>query len=193
MVGLQECRSVRGSQNPGDYIRFASGNTSDGHGSCELWLDTATAYAVTESGQECHFRQEQVTDMHNDPRILYVGIDVPRLKVDVLVIHALGSSYSETARTMVEYTLWHYAECRRGAPIILLSDCNARVGSCGASKAIGQHQHEKQNHAGEQLQRYLEQTDLFLPSTWAEFHNGKGYTWQSSSNIDHCGVTFTGE
>lgn len=73
----------------------------------------------------------------------------------------------------------------------LLADTNARVGDC-PTPFIGDFQAETQDENGELLSAYVLQNDLWLPSTFEDFHSGDGGTWYHSKSTTWVRGDFVG-
>ena len=65
---------------------------------------------------------------------------------------------------------------RNPMPLVVLADCNGKLGSV-CSAAVGGHQASEETDNGGKFHELLQDHALFVPSTFGEFHEGDGYTW----------------
>lgn len=180
LVGVQEARTQGpATRRNSDWLGFISGCALGGYAGVELWVVRSCPGCPT-------IAPKHVTAVYSDPRILLVAIRAPMLAIDVVVAHALDSSYSQE-----EIEAWwaHLsAVCRwrrdKAVPMIPIIDGNARVGSV-ASIHVGEHRAQIEDASGELLHAFLQEFDLVLLATWVS-------SSKALHRIDHVAVQRSG-
>ena len=167
IVGLQETRTsgVGLLDAPGfPYFRFRSG-CADGLFGAELWFCKARAYA-TLHGIDYYLHPKHVTLIDASPRHLFVRLQAPFLNFFVLCAHAPHSQYVPSELDAWWNSLSALVQPYRGAaPLMVLIDANARVGSIQTSH-IGGCKSDVESPTGALLHTFLAQAGLWLPSTF---------------------------
>ena len=171
IAGLQECRTPAGCMHVGAYTRFASGCDDRTCFGVELW--------VRKDGP-C--RPESVVVLHASPTVLIASLIIAGQPCRVFVGHGPHRSHSTGTRRD-----WWLAATRlchsfsHGCPWLFFLDANCRVGS-RVSAAIGDHQGDEEDDAGELLHSLLLSLELWLPSTFAHVMVGEGGTLLQKRN-----------
>ena len=175
IVGVQEtrCRVICRTEQQ-HYFVFSSPATPQGHLGVQIWI--ARAIPLGEGSQQLqreHFRIVAAT-----PRLLVLKCTAPFFRTLLVCGHAPTSQAEEndikqwwaTLRTSLttRYADW---------PQILMIDANARIGSL-PSRAIGTFQSEEQDTGGHYFHEYVLSSDIWLPATFVEQHQGPGETWR---------------
>eukprot|EP00435_Cladocopium_sp_Y103_P016108 s4736_g4.t1 len=132
-------------------------------------------------GRDVYFKQEYLSSVARDPRILIVRARTPALKCIFIAAHAphTGASENEIAQwwqklqSLVppKYDAWDR---------ILLVDANARVGGF-PSESAGSWQAEEDSDKSGPFLDYLHQQSLWLPATFEDYQQGPGGTWCHNS------------
>ena len=193
-VGLQETRLSETATLPDDtYIMYHSGSTPMGVGGCSLWVHRSMPYAT--AGSTSYFlRQEHATVTGVSSRHLNVVFVAPFLRLLVMVAHG-PSPANHPIEEIIQFWRDRAQELQhrpQGTEVLLLTDANAKVGDL-QTDSVGPHNAELENASGEHFHAFLLNTELFLPSTFSDFHTGPGATWFSSQaqvayRLDYIGI-----
>ena len=186
LVGLQETRLPdTGMQPDEEYLIYQSACTTAGHYGCSLWIARQVPYA--RRGQHPLFLEpSHVNVMGLSPRHIAVHIKAEAFHMLVMVCHS-PNAYSAP---LSEYSaFWReradeLAKRPAGCDYVILADANARLGHL-QTEHVGGHQPEDENQPGELFHDFLAANQAFLPSTFAEFHDGDGHTWVSPGGDKH--------
>ncbi|CAE7805943.1 unnamed protein product [Symbiodinium microadriaticum] len=193
-VGLQETRLGETATLPDStYVMYHSGSTPMGVGGCALWVHRDIPYAT--AGSTPYFlRQEHATITGVSFRHLNVVFVAPFLRLFVMVAHG-PSPANHPIEEIIQF--WRdrtqELQCRpQGTEVLLLTDANAKVGDLQTG-SVGPRNAESENASGEHFHAFLLDAELFLPSTFPDFHIGPGATWFSSQaqvayRLDYIGV-----
>ncbi len=176
IVGLQETRIRKLPKCETDkYYVLGGAATTQGHYGVQIWF--SKTLDVDCHGGRCYFQKSHLRIIHQDPRKLIVSVNAPFMKTLVVCAHGPhGQAPIEERRTWwkeldssvpTKYQTW---------PRFLLADANARVGDF-PQPCVGDYQAECQDQNGEFLCEYLQQNDVWLPSTYESFQTGDGGTW----------------
>ena len=180
--GLQETRSRRSMANTQDDYVLISGEASpQGQGGVLIGLSRRHPHGFlpTPTGdQPVCFSQESYSVIASSPRLLVLRLQTAVLRVILINAHAPHSGASldeihawwDTLYSLIpqRYTSW---------PLLLLCDANARVGA-HVSVHAGDHQAEPYNEKAIPFLDFLAQAQVFLPSTFVDFHTGTAGTWK---------------
>ena len=182
IFALQETRiktTRQGVMN--NYLLIKGPATSQGHGGMMVGLATQHPHGFCQrNGRQIPitFTKEHVAVIHTDARQIIVRIDSPALRCIILAGHAphTGADYAIIEdwwkdfhkKVPERYAVW---------PRLLLCDANARVGS-RLNQGIGEHQSEKESEKAIPFEDFIVLNDIFLPSTFSQFHEGEGGTWK---------------
>ena len=182
MAGLQETRCEPGTLHPGQYTRF-SGGAHKGHLGVELWFKQGHVLCSDPRGKGCiRFRDSSFAVLHAAPRCIIVQFAQQRLRINFVSLHAphrATESHAISAwwRQHIELVKSFASQ----AVTVVCGDCNAAVGDV-TSCAIGDHQPEHQDPAGEWWHLLLQETGAWCPCTFAAYHRGPGWTFQQRRN-----------
>ena len=183
--GFQETRSRRSMAcTQDDYILISSEASAQGHGGVLIGLSRRHPHGFlsTPSGsQQVCFTDESYSVIASTPRLLILRVHTAVLRAIVVNAHAphSGASFEEIQDwweklyKMIppKYATW---------PVLLLCDANARVGA-HVSAVVGDHQAEPYNEKAIPFLDFLSQAQVFLPSTFVDFHEGTAGTWKHHS------------
>ena len=87
LVGLQETRLPNTEVLPdADFLMLSAQATPQGHGGCALWINKRHIFA-TDSQRKHRLDPKGVTVVSSSPRHLQAHIELPRLRLVVLVVH----------------------------------------------------------------------------------------------------------
>ena len=187
IFGLQETRLRKlHSGHDEDYFLFKAAATSQGHFGIIAGLAKKIPYGSVwcsriQRRRPVFFKKEHFKILAFDPRFLILKIDTPYLRAVLIVGHAphtgndmgIIESWWEQLHAAVPqaYAKW---------PLILLCDANAAVGF-ETSQHIGEHQASKQDEKAAAFESFIARNELWIPSTFAEYHQGDGMTWEHTS------------
>ena len=182
VAGLQETRCEPGTLHTGQYTRF-SGGAHKGHLGVELWFKQGHVLCSDPRGKGCiRFRDSSFAVLHAAPRCIIVQFAQQQLRINFVSLHAphrATESHAISAwwRQHIELVKSFASQ----AVTVVCGDCNAAVGDV-TSCAIGDHQPEHQDPAGEWWHLLLQETGAWCPCTFAAYHRGPGWTFQQRRN-----------
>ena len=169
VAGLQETRSSYSEVVDTSHLRFIS-PASQGIGGCELWI--ATDIPVFYHDDELvYFSRKQFQVVFTDPQILIVNATIHNRAFTLVVAHAphSGKGQVEVETWWKSYTK-HVQAFSSGRQTVVFIDANAQpvcdpphTGDLCASDT---------NYCGQVFNGFLRDCGLFLPSTFAQFHQG---------------------
>ena len=186
---LQETRSrVVRKQIDERYLLVQSAATPAGHLGIMVGISKKHPFAL-QSSLETHdqekiqlkFREQDFSIVVAEPRLLVVKIQHPDLRCIVVAAHA-----PHTGATIHEIEeFWKHVESCIPPPLfdwprVVLTDANCRLGSQPCEN-FGDWQAEEMQEKSEPFAHFLARSDVFLPSTFEQFHVGEGGTWQHLS------------
>eukprot|EP00439_Symbiodinium_sp_Y106_P035818 s286_g4.t1 len=182
VAGLQETRCPSGQLHTGAYLRFCSG-AHQGHFGCELWFRRGVDVVL---GPGCkgqvRFNEGCFAVLHSAPRCLIVQFCSGGVRINFASIH---SPHRATESDQLA-DWWHehadiLRKCALSNTLVICGDCNACIGSV-TSAAVGSHDPEAQDAAGECWHRVLDLCDLWCPCTFSECHSGQSWTFVQKRN-----------
>ena len=173
VIGLQETRASKTQVvKTRDFTRYIAAADDGGKGGTEIWLATKGRFAST-------IRHKQTVVLHHDPERLLLRLAVGGEELCMLSAHAphAGRGHKVISEWW-ECTMQLHRQYVGQKSCILLIDANAHfqtpevpcVGTVGLEN-IG-------NYCAKCFGDFLQVTQLFLPSTFAEFHEGQTATWR---------------
>lgn len=171
-LGLQESRSAVGAVRSHTHMRLCSGAETNGTLGVELWISTK----VPVQGNKC-LDVRDFTVLHADPRCLLAHYDGEFGAFLILVAHAPHTGHPTQDR--VEW--WSKLNAlvqrhRQSKHIISLIDANATwAGPPNAQ--MGDLCEATSNSNTAMFVEFVEQFDLFAPSTFADCQYGPWFTW----------------
>ena len=190
VVAFQETRaSITGARHLGNWLRIISASCK-GHGGVEIWLNTDSEFFRVLGFQ---INTQDVLVWHSDDRILALQIQWPGGGFHVISVYAPQSgsgSHSISAWwSKFEQIL---KKKPSHAPVIVLGDCNGRVGSV-TSDSIGDLAADIEDEAGALFRSLCEKQEWIVPSTHDAFHRGKSETYIAPrahlSRLDYIAVS----
>ena len=182
VAGLQETRCEAGNLHTGHYTRF-SGGAHKGHLGVELWFKRGHVLCRDPRGKGCiRFRDNSFAVLHATPRCIIVQFAQQQLRINFASLHA---PHRATESHAISAWWRQHIELVKGfasqAVTVLCGDCNAAVGDV-TSDAVGDHQPEHQDTAGEWWHLLLHEAGAWCPCTFAAYHRGPGWTFQQRRN-----------
>ena len=174
IVCLQESRAkVTCTSQVGPYARLIS-SANAGQGGVEIWFHVERLRLL--SGMD-FVVEKDVTTWYHDHRILAVYVDCGPLQVHVISIYA-----PQSGKPMPEVSAWWTSldallrQKPHDAPVWLMGDCNARLGSV-ESACVGGLAPDFEDKAGEMMHDVCRNHQLCVPTTWEEVHHGQSDTF----------------
>lgn len=73
--------------------------------------------------------------------------------------------------------------CKSNEIIILMGDCNTKVGSSKYKNIVGQHGLGNKNEHGERFIEFCKENQLIICNTFFQHHKRRLYTWKSPGDI----------
>lgn len=180
VMGIQEARTREcQTRHSSTHLVFQSGALAHGHLGCELWLSKTVPYAQSDTQDFC-FSHDHVTVASFAPRHILACIRAPHLQIRLLVVHAPHRDATDVTpeswwRQISQMLMRQAPEL----PVILLGDCNSRVGSI-QNDSISSLGKEDESEAGHHFHSFLQDQLLWAPSTFHGCHEGPTHTWVSS-------------
>eukprot|EP00438_Fugacium_kawagutii_P031562 Skav203467 [mRNA] locus=scaffold3193:38496:44295:+ [translate_table: standard] len=190
VVALQETRARHSETKLAPhYFRIIAAGLAGHHG-VELWFAKQSAAFNFAGPFDVH---QHCAVWHSTPRLLAVHVEVGAFSLDVLSLYApqRGVETQEIETWWAELTAV-LSRHRSSTPLVLLGDCNARVGSV-VTPFIGDLSPDIEDVAGACFRELCERFKLLVPSTWSLFHEGDSATYRShfgaQSRIDYIAVS----
>ena len=173
IIGLQETRAsttqVLRSQ---DYTRYIAAADMGGHGGTEIWITTRGPFAKA-------LRPKNTVVLHQDSERLTLRLQVGAETFCVTAAHAPHSGHDKdyVRHWWTEFCASHQ-RLVGGQNCAILIDANAQfaiaappwIGACGLER--------KDNVCAMHLLDFLQQSQLFIPATFDQHHQGQTYTWR---------------
>ena len=201
IFSLQETRLRTIRQTEDDrYILFKSSATPPGQYGISVGFSKKHSFAVhhDQNGQEAsaNFRVENISIITAEPRLLILKLQTLGFKCVLLAAHAphTGAELHEIDE------FWHHVEAcipqyLADWPRVILADANCRLGS-QPCQHIGGWQAETMTDKSGPFSQFIAKSNVFLPSTFEQFHEGEGGTWQHQLGMrkrnDYIGLPFDG-
>ena len=192
-IGLQETRANQKVTLVSQiFIRFISGNVDrSGHLGCELWLSTVSPLGYHKN-VPIYFQKGQCTVLHSDERILAVHARPKAISFVFIVCHAPHEGHPDYFKDdwwgSLKSIVMKYKRLGR---LLLMGDFNARLHQT-ILPHIGDRLSDLPTDNGRRFACFLEDTSLWLPSTFSEWHDGIDYTWTHArglkSRIDYIAI-----
>ena len=181
LVGLQETRLPNTEVLPdADFLMLSAQATPQGHGGCALWINKRHIFA-TDSQRKHRLDPKGVTVVSSSPRHLQAHIELPRLRLVVLVVHGpRAASPRDPAVSQFWAARAREVQARpSGMDCIVLADANGHIGSL-ETPHVGGYGAEEENYEGECFHDFLHRTDCVVPATFSGCHTGQHWTWRSA-------------
>ena len=190
VVAFQETRaSVSGVRYLGSWLRVISASVK-GHGGVEIWLNTESDFFRAMS---IKIDAQDVLVWHQDDRILALQVQWPGGGLNFITLYApqSGSAQDQIRQWWKDFDQIIVKKPSH-SPIIILGDCNGRVGSV-SSENVGDHAADIEDEAGTLFRQMCEKHDWIVPSTHAMFHVGQSDTFIAPrghrSRLDYIAVS----
>ena len=177
VVALQETRCRDSfTTRKGNYLRITAA-ASHGQGGVEIWFRQSGDLAASPFGP---VRKEHCHVWHADPTFLGIECDHPLLCCDFVAVYAPQPSQPKDAISAWWSSALSRLAGRGKRDLVLLGDCNAKVGSVETS-AIGPVGWTLEDLAGSHFRELLDLHNMILPSTFHCWHDGPSATFHSPS------------
>lgn len=177
VVAIQESRArVSQMKIEGDWVRLIAA-ADRGQGGAEIWRHLPTFQKhVPDTIQPA----KDISVWHQDHRVLAARFSFGGICFDVCSVYAPQKSLAD-----MDIRNWRHSLGRilhqqpSSAHLFVLGDMNCSVGSVVTDHAHD-HQPDFEDVGGTELRQLTEKFDLLLPATFAEWHRGSAYTFESS-------------
>ena len=175
VVAIQESRARHDQTwKEGPYIRFISSGLQ-GHAGVELWFHEYLLSEKLGTG----ITEQDFTVWYNDHRLLALHFDMDSVGVDIFCCYAPQSGKpDQEIRDWWNHLDKIASERIWQSPIWLLGDLNCKIGAV-SSEHIGDLMPDAEDTGGECFRQFCHKFDLFVPSTFANLHEGESTTYVS--------------
>ena len=193
LAGLQETRTQQGTIQSRSHIRFCSGSDQNGLLGVELWVSLAIPIGADAKGREHYFKPNEFAVLKADPRRLFVHCRNGFMNVLIVVAHSPHSGDKLDTRRQWWTELGHDLQALAdGKEIIMRLDANARIGE-SRGWHVGDLADNITTVNGQFLIDILEEFQLMLPATFADYHWGTICTWthpasKTESRLDYIAI-----
>ena len=175
VLGLQETRSCReGKRAHKNYLAVYSKATATGMYGCSLWIAKTLQLS---NGKEINVQLDQIVVKQTSPRMLTAVLAVPGVRLEFCVGHVPHVVSEDDSGAKAWWR--EYINTKGDAANVMLLDANAKLGSL-LSESVGDHQAERECKGGEEMHKRMEETNMCVPATFADCHQGEGKTWRST-------------
>ena len=184
-IAIQEARS-RYDQTVVDeqFLRFISAAKA-GQGGLETWVNRKNFSRKTGYDLQC----ADCTTWYHDHRCLAIFMNAGGLELNIINIYA-----PQSGRTSEEIAQWweqfhQIVKLKPSqAPMIILGDCNAKVGSVQTQGIRSVHE-DFEDQTGQHVREFCEVHSLLVSSTFQDVHKGASATFHlpkgGNSRIDY--------
>ena len=178
VAGLQETRArdklLIATSN---FIRIIGGNPEgNGHHGCELWLSSTTPLGKLDD-KVVMFGRDTVTVLCAEARLLVVRAQPAGLSFVFVVCHmpheGTDQDIKDLWRTKLKDALDRYS---RLGFCFILGDFNARIDIMNPP-FVGARLNGEGSDNGDRMRTLVEDSSMWLPSTFDEWHSGNDWTW----------------
>ena len=190
VLGVQEARTMSGTQKSSTHFRLASGAESNGTLGTELWISLTLPYFSSSDAKTRHFfKPRDFSIIHADPRMLMVHHTNQALPCLFVVAHAPHQGHQQVAVNEWWEQLITRLEQWKGLDCIMMIDANERIyGDEGPY--FGSLQDGTDTRDSMHLRELAARMNVFAPSTFAQWHVGETSTWwhpngKSKSRINY--------
>ena len=194
VVGLQETRTSQGQFQSDNYRIIASGcqPTPAPHLGCELWLHNSLPLCTDSKGRPVRLAAASTSVQVAEPRRLVVRLDFESCSCVFAVLHApcLQKSLGDGMLPIDKLRQWWHetAELLRAlipsTLVWICVDANAGLAS-QVTPFYGLHGATKIGPQTECFERFLQDLELFVPSTFEHFQHGPSPTWSRPNGDKH--------
>ena len=163
VVGLQETRLRFSSFIEGSSFFEFHAAAANGDGGVSLLFSRTAPYGFMQ-GKPLRFAKHHLRCLHSDSHCICVCVRAPFLAVTVVAAHGPHSGHSNAA--IRQWWAALEAMLPRGHDLVILADCNARLGSV-VSEGVGDHAPAAECPAGTALREFVARRDLWIPSNFS--------------------------
>eukprot|EP00435_Cladocopium_sp_Y103_P050732 s1235_g15.t1 len=174
-LGLQETRTARGSSQVDGVLRLSGGDLNGHHG-VELWTNLNQPIAQ-HSGDSIYLQARHFVVVHADPRLLFVRLEHPHLRLWLIVAYAPQSGIDLSTRDQwwQSFSDLYASHVGQGQAIVMI-DANAATGPQDDVHVFSQDDHSSPNTVF--FRRFLTDHSLCVPAS-SDIHQGSQTTWLS--------------
>ena len=183
IFGLQETRLKKITRyNDPHFILVKSAATQQGHYGMMIGISKVLPHGFID-GKPIFFSEDDYRIVVAQPRLLIVRIRSSAMKCLIINAHAphTGSTLNEI-EIFWQQVNEHISDAYVTWPKILLTDANCRLGG-QPDERIGTWQSEGVNEKSQPFIDFLAVNDIFLPSTFEQYHQGVGGTWRHHDDV----------
>ena len=178
IIAIQESRYRQSILKSNDkYLMYTASATKAGQLGVELWFDRQTKIGTS------RIKPEHIIIQGTSPSKIEASLRHPQLQFDIMAVHAPQRDDPKADEWWDELRDNITKKARNGKPLILLGDCNSRLGS-EYSTAIGRKDPERECKNGHRLRRLLDECQLWAINTHDDTHQGSSWTYHQS-RIDY--------
>ena len=166
VVGLQETRLKHSSMIEGSLCFEFHAPASRGDGGVSLLFSRTAPYGYSQ-GKPLRFANHHFRCFHSNSRCIGVCVRAPFLSLTVIAAHGPHSGNSRSAIQQWWSELASVSPARAEEEVVVLADCNARLGSV-VSEGVGDHAASEECTAGAAVRSYAKALGLWIPSTFSD-------------------------
>ena len=188
-IAIQEARSRYDQTIVDDqFLRFISAAKA-GQGGLETWINRQNFRRKT----GFDLQSADCTTWYHDHRCLAILMNAGGMELNIINIYApqSGRTYEEIAQWWEQFHQIVKSKPNQ-APMVILGDCNAKVGSI-PTQGIGSVHEDFEDQAGQHVRELCENHSLLIPSTFQDVHQGSSITFHhpkgGNSRIDYIMVS----
>ena len=190
IVGIQEARTKQGRYKSEHYHILSAGFQGPNPVclGCELWIHQFLPLATMQNGIKLTIADFKVTTQWADPRRLFVLLENHELHMSFVVLHTpcLSKYKGDGLRPIDAVATWWKETTRlfrlhaARELVWVFIDANAPINQEYAPYTGSVHA-EMLNPQGHLFGSFLTEAELYVPSTFDQFHIGPGHTWTHSN------------
>ena len=194
VAALQETRAVNTSTVvSATHVRFLSARDSNGCFGVELWFSRTVPYGWI-GRHPVYFDVGDFRVLHWAPRHLIVRFAKGSLRIVFVTCHAPTADHADRPRWWQQFVEQVIAFAQ-GDKVVILGDLNLRIVNSIPGR-VGTRLGLDPDRTPDAFPRLLAGLDLWVPSTFDEFHSGPDHTWvapggASVSRIDYILIPIT--
>ena len=178
IIGLQETRVRQSILKSDPFFHMITTKATDrGHDGTEIWFSKEKV-----KGRPS-FQKENLHVIHQEPSILAVAAQGTGFNADVISAHAPQRTDEKREEWWKRLEKLIITRQQKGRSVILMADCNARLGSV-ESLSLGDMATEEECLNGERMRQMMEDLQLFALNTSTSLHTGTSFTYKKS-RIDY--------
>ncbi|CAE7404568.1 unnamed protein product [Symbiodinium sp. CCMP2456] len=194
VAALQETRAPRNETiQSRTHLRFCSACDHQGSYGTEIWFSKEIPF-VKHSSAEVFFQVGDFLVVHWDPRVIAVRFARARMRILFVALHAPTNSSPERNQWWQNFRLL-IGRLRQGAQVVLMGDFNLHLHHSQEGR-VGDLTWHTATPPPQAFWTLLEDSELWIPSTFSCCHPGPSATWQSpggttESRLDYIAVPTT--